>query len=159
MNLFVNIDTFPEQIVIAEMFSKFRSFLDCACLLRVCSPRDIIKQLGIPFSYVPWNWIWGFSCLNIESIVRLVIWLLYTSNVGTRVSKHGTIPTILGKYAAYDDWFQNNLTFIGSNKCASPWENLFSVPTVFTLIIQTPDLFTVLVLKLELVYLTTYWSA
>ena len=42
LNLFVNNDTFPEQIVITEMFSKFRSFLDCACLLRARSPRDII---------------------------------------------------------------------------------------------------------------------
>ena len=92
---FVNIGTFPEQIAITEMFSKFRSFLDCACLLRASSPRDIIWQLGIPFSYLPWNWIWGFSHLNIDSIVRLFIWLSHTFNVGMRVSKHGTTSTIL----------------------------------------------------------------
>ena len=42
LNLFVDIGTFPEQIAITETFSKFRSFLDCACLLRANSTRDII---------------------------------------------------------------------------------------------------------------------
>ena len=40
---FVNIDTFPEQIAIIELFSKFRKFTYCACLQRAYSPRDIIE--------------------------------------------------------------------------------------------------------------------
>ena len=40
---FVNIGTFPEQIAVIEMFSKFRKFPDCACLQRANSPRNIIE--------------------------------------------------------------------------------------------------------------------
>ena len=40
---FVQTGTFPEQIAIIEMFSKFRKFPDCACLQRATSPRDIIE--------------------------------------------------------------------------------------------------------------------
>ena len=42
---FVNTGTFPEQIAIIEMFSKFRKFTDCACLQRTYSPRDIIEWI------------------------------------------------------------------------------------------------------------------
>ena len=42
LSLFVKICTFPEQIAIIGMFSKFRIFSDCACSQRANSPRDII---------------------------------------------------------------------------------------------------------------------
>ena len=44
LSLFVNIGTFPEQIALIEMFSKFRIFLGCACSQRANSPRDIKKD-------------------------------------------------------------------------------------------------------------------
>ena len=50
---FVNTGTFPEQIAIIEMFTKFRKFPDCACLQSANGPRDIIEKTGIPFSYLP----------------------------------------------------------------------------------------------------------
>ena len=40
---FVKTGTFPEQIAITEMFSKFGKFPDCACLQRANFPRDIIE--------------------------------------------------------------------------------------------------------------------
>ena len=39
----VNTGTFPEQIAIIEVFSKFIKFPNCACLQRAYSPRDIIE--------------------------------------------------------------------------------------------------------------------
>ena len=50
---FVNSETFPEQIAIIEIFSKFRKFPDCACLQGANSPRDIIEYIKIPFSNLP----------------------------------------------------------------------------------------------------------
>ena len=104
------------------MFSKFRAYPDCACLWWVNSARDIIYQHGIPFSYLPWNWIRGIFPSKYRSIVWLFVWLSYTSNVRTSVSKGRTIPIILGKYASYDNSFQLILTFICCNTWASLWK-------------------------------------
>ena len=41
--LFVNRGTFTEQISLTAMLSKFRLFLDFACVQRASSPRDIIQ--------------------------------------------------------------------------------------------------------------------
>ena len=140
LSLFVKIGTFPEQIAIIDMFSKLRIFTDCACSQRANFPRDIMERRGIPLSYLPWNWIRGFSHLNIESIVRLFISLSYASNVRTRVSKDGTTPQIPEKYASNDDWFQLILTFICCNTWASSWEKVFSGSTIFTINSRTLDL-------------------
>ena len=40
---YLDTDTFPEQIAIIEVLSKFRKFPDCACLQKANSPRDIIE--------------------------------------------------------------------------------------------------------------------
>ena len=139
---------FLEQIAIVGMFSKFRKFPDCACLQRA--------KFSKGHNRIDWNSLQlptlklnlGIFPSKYRPIVRLSIWPSYTSNIRTRVSKEGTTMTIPGKYASKDNKFQFILTFVYCNTWTLQWEKLFSVSTVFTLSIRTPDCLTILVLKL-----------